>query len=106
MIPANIGTALIIFLALAVFFLIAAALLRWMAATLEHRRAKRREPETFGDAGGYPTDRHQSRGEPLPAPDIDSGLLAGSDLAIIQTGSRRLGSWPDPSTTDRFGRAG
>ncbi len=57
MIPADILTMLFIALALAVFFVIAIALLRWMASILVRRAELRRrmaEPETHGDAGGMP----------------------------------------------------
>ncbi len=84
MIPGDIGTALIIVLGLAVFFVAA--------------RAKRREPETFGNPGDMPTDGHQPRSEPLPAPDIGFGLRVGSKRITYE-------EWVASGERDEFMRA-
>ncbi len=90
---ANIITALLIALALVVFFLIATALLRWMADILVARATKRRrmaKSETHGDLGGWPTDAEWEKlcveasaarpwdehDDDTPAPEDGSGLLA------------------------------
>ncbi len=98
-IPADILTVLFIGLILVVLYAVASTVLHGMAAMLAHRRAKRREPETFGDSGGMPADGHQSRrAGDTPAPEIGFGPLAGSDQAFIETWPRRVGDWPDSSS--------